>query len=148
MNVERVKNLAYRISKAIYSGMKISKSLFLKCVFFLSFIVSNAGLFASEVIIRKDDPVKTIPPQPNRVETELPVTAYEDGVDLFIYFEYPVGNATITIEDENQQIVYQCVVDTYTSDTAIIPIEYWDAGLYTIHISYGTTNLIGEFNVL
>ncbi len=135
------------MSKTIYSGMKISKSFFLKCFLILSFIVSNAGLFASEVIIRKDDPKDPIPPQPNRVETEIPVTGYEDGVDLFIYFEYPVGNATITIEDENQQVVYQCVVDTYTSDTAIIPIEYWDAGFYTVHISYGTTNLNGEFSV-
>jgi Flp pilus assembly secretin CpaC len=76
-----------------------------------------------------------------------PVSASEDNSELAVYFEEAVGDATITVYDASNQVVYQEVIDTDSQSAAIIDISAWSSGDYTLTISYGTTNLIGEFTI-
>ena len=110
-------------------------------------MLSVTNLFAEDITIRKTDPKDPIPPQPESFSQLIPVTATEDNSELAVYFEEAVGDATITVYDASNQVVYQDVIDTDSQSAAIIDISTWSSGVYTITISYGTTNLIGEFTI-
>ena len=126
--------------------MKISN--FLKRSLFIAFsIISATNVFSSEIIVRKDDPTPPDPWRPNSMTMMYPVTATEDNSELAVYFEEAVGDATITVYDASNQVVYQDVIDTDSQSAAIIDISAWTSGDYTLTISYGTTNLIGEFTI-
>ena len=75
----------------------------------------------------------------------LPVSATIDETELAVYFDSPVGIATITVYDEWDNVVAVEVLDTDTSLSISIPSSEWEAGNYTISISYGTTHLTGDF---
>jgi len=122
--------------------MKHSK--FLVIIFALLLNLPLQAFASDDIDLTKIPPP---PPTPNTFSYDIPVTASIDETQITVFFESVVGNATITIEDENHQIVYQCTIDTSTDNTAFIPVEYLDAGNYSILISYETTNLIGEFDV-
>lgn len=125
--------------------MKISRSLLSKICFITGFIFAAQFLFATDVIIRKDD--QSPPPQPGpfSLETPISVTAAIDNDQLSVYFEWSVGNATLTVYDSTNQIVHQETVDTDSTLDVFIDTNTWDNGNYTIKISYGTTHLTGEF---
>lgn len=127
--------------------MKISKKSILKAGLLLLFLLVHSGLFAGEIVIVKDNTVGPIQPHPQSAEY-YPVSAYEDGIDLSVFFDWAVGDATITIQDANGVTVYQAVINTNVQTTVVIPIDNWNSGEYTIRISYGTTRLIGEFEVI
>lgn len=127
--------------------MKISKTSFLKGSLLLLFLLVHSGVFAGEVVIRNDETKDPIQPHPTSVEY-YPVSAYEDGIDLSVFFEWAVGDATINIKDASGVTVYQAVINTNVQTTVVIPIDTWNSGEYTIRISYGTTRLIGEFEVI
>jgi len=123
-------------------------SNFLKqSLFICILIISSANVFSTEIIIRKDNPIPLDPPRPNRMTMIYNVTATEDNSELAVYFEEAVGDATITVYDASSQVVYQDVIDTDSQSAAIIDISAWSSGNYTLTISYGTTNLIGEFTI-
>ncbi len=125
--------------------MKISN--FIKQSLFIAFsVLSVSNLFAGEITIRKDDD-PTPPIGTNSVTLTYPVTATEDNSELAVYFEEAVGDATITVYDASNQVVYQDVIDTDSQSAAIIDISTWTSGDYTLTISFGTTNLIGEFTI-
>ena len=125
-----------------YINLLISKTGLITCLFFISL----SG-FATDIIIKKDDPV----PPPDRVPLtmiqELPVTASIDEVNLAIYFEESVGDAIITVYDADNNVVYQETVDTDSSLEAEISSSGWSSGSYYVTISYGTTKLIGDFEM-
>ena len=126
--------------------MKISN--FIKQSLFIAFsVLSVTNLFAGDITIKKGDypkpPIGTL----SITFSEIPVTATEDNSELAVYFEEAVGDATITVYDANNQVVYQDVIDTDSQSAAIIDISAWSSGDYTLTISYGTTNLIGEFTI-
>jgi len=130
--------------------MRISKSMLSKICIVAGFMLCTQFSFAAtEIIIRKDD--QSPPPQlmPNRIitETDIPVTATVDNSNLAVYFEWAVGEATITVYDENRNVVYQGVANTDCDPDAFIPSDYWSAGNYAITIQYGITNLKGDFTV-
>lgn len=127
--------------------MKISN--FIKRSLFIVFpVLSMANLYAGDITIRRDDEPTTPPTPPvNRVEIVIPVTATEDNEELAVYFEEAVGDATITVYNASNQVVYQDVIDTDSQSAAIIDISTWSSGDYTLTINYGTTNLIGEFTI-
>ena len=130
--------------------MRISKSMLSRICIVVGFILCTQFSFAAtEIIIRKDDQSPPPQPMPNRIitETDIPVTATVDNSNLAVYFEWAVGEATITVYDENHSVVYQGVADTDSDLTIFIPSDYWSAGDYSIKISYGTTHLIGDFIV-
>lgn len=103
--------------------------------------------FATDIIIRKDD--QSPQPMPNRssVDSDIALTATVDNSNLAVYFDWAVGEATIIVYDENQNVVYQTVADTDSILDFFIPSDYWSTGDYTITISYGTINLIGDFQL-
>ncbi len=80
-------------------------------------------------------------------ESVYPVSADIINGELGIFFDYPVGTAYLTVTDVNGNIVAFETVDTYTASELYIPIEDLVSGHYTLRVSYGTTKLIGEFQL-
>jgi hypothetical protein len=127
--------------------MKISKLWIYKFCLIAGLIFTVQGLFATDITIRKDDPVPPPQPIPNSVTQEIPVSATIDNTQLVIYFEESVGDATITVYDANNQMVTQETVDTDSISEVYISSGSWNSGSYYVTISYGTTNLIGDFEI-
>ena len=100
---------------------------------------------ASEIPLTKDEP---IPPGPvPRSVTYFSASASISETDLAVYFDWAVGNATITVYDENNNVIDQEVVNTNSTTEVYIDNTSWSSGDYTLTISYGTTNLIGYFQI-
>jgi len=76
-----------------------------------------------------------------------PVSATVSETELAVYFDWSVGDANITVYDSSNNVVYQDVVDTDSTSEVYVPVTSWASGDYTITISYGTTNLIGYFQI-
>ena len=110
-------------------------------------LIFATSLSYGEVLLRKDTQPPPPGPAPLSIEAEFYVTASEDNSELAVYFEEAVGDATITVYDASNQVVYQEVIDTDSQSAAFIDISAWSSGDYTLTISYGTTNLIGEFTI-
>lgn len=120
----------------------IKRSLFIGISFF-----AVSGIYAGDIVL-KDKGTPPLPdPGTNRLVTEFPVTATEDNSDLAVYFEEALGDATITVYNVSEQVVYQTVINSNSQSAATIDISAWSSGDYTITINYGTTNLIGEFTI-
>lgn len=77
----------------------------------------------------------------------LPVSASIDETQLSVYFELSVGDATITVYDESDQVIYQETVDTDSTPTVFISSSNWSAGNYSLTITYNTTRLRGDFQM-
>lgn len=117
-----------------------------RSLFIVFFVLSILNVFAGDIVVIP--PGNPIPPQPGLDSFNMyPVTATEDNEELAVYFEEAVGDATITVYNASNQVVYQDVIDTDSQSAAIIDISTWSSGDYTLTISYGTTNLIGEFTI-
>ena len=128
----------------------------LLCVF------SNQFVFA-DIILRKDntDPAS----QPNNVVSAskslsmlsktslssanslITVSADLSGSDLIVDFSTTVGTAVVSVVDQNGNVVYQTVVDTFSTPEVVIPVDGLSSGNYSLKISYGSTNLIGDFQL-
>jgi len=88
------------------------------------------------------------PPQPGPGPCGLifiPVSATINDSELAIYFETSIGEATITVTDNTNQVVYQETVDTDLTSELQIPVDQWTSGNYNLTITYGTITLVGEF---
>ena len=129
--------------------MRISKSMLSKTCVITGLLLVSQFSFATDIIIRKDDQSPPPQPMPNRifVNTDLTLTATVDNSNLVVYFDWAVGEATIIVYDENQNVVYRTVADTDSILDLFIPLDCWSTGDYTITISYGTINLIGDFQL-
>jgi len=129
--------------------MRISKSMLSKTCVITGLLLVSQFSFATDIIIRKDDQSPPPQPMPNRifVNTDIALTATVDNSNLAVYFDWAVGEATIIVYDENQNVVYRTVADTDSILDLFIPLDCWSTGDYTITISYGTINLIGDFQL-
>ena len=111
-------------------------------------VLSVQTVFAVDVPIRKDDPSGgTIGNTYSKSTSILPVSVSLDDTTLGIFFSKSVGIAHITIEDENGNVVYQDVVNTKSLLESNIETGGFDSGNYTLKVSYGTTTLIGGFQL-
>jgi len=108
------------------------------------FILASQSLFATNIIIRKDDPVPPPGPMP-LMEEVFPVSATVDSNTLAVYFDTEVGDATIRVLDSNNQVVYQEVLNTGSTTECYISVANWSGGGYKLKIAYGSTRLIGDF---
>ena len=117
-------------------------------------VFSNQVVFA-EIVIRKDDDSGL---KPNIISTQsktyslslktvIPVSADVVGTDLIVDFSTTVGTAFVSIVDKNGIVVYQTTVDTFSTPEVIIPVDGFSSGKYSVKISYGSTKLIGDFNL-
>lgn len=115
-------------------------------VFSFLFVLLASSVFASTTGISLfKDPIH---PGPKPLSLNLiPVSATISETTLSVYFDSPVGNATITVYDANDNVVSQETVDTYSTSEVFIATDTWASGNYTIKITYGTTTLSSVFLV-
>ena len=134
--------------------MKKINFRFLGLLVLLLSVFSNQVVFA-DIIIRKDDGTGL---QPNNVLSKskamslsstafIAVTADVVGTDLIVDFGTSVGTALVSVVDQNGNVVSQTSVDTFSTSEVIIPVDGLSTGKYSVKISYGSTKLIGDFNL-
>ena len=103
---------------------------------------------AKDVPIKSEDPNDwNIPTNVTRAPVRIALEVTQNDADVTLNFLYPVGTAQVSIENENGDVVYQDAVDTYSTLDASIDTQNLDGGVYTLKISYGSTNLAGEFEL-
>ena len=116
-----------------------------------------AGLMLSAQFSFAVDPIPVpIPPdgspppppgQPDRMTIEPSASATISETELAVYFEYLVGDATITVYDAYNNVVYQETVDTDSTFATSIQVSSWIAGDYMVTVTYGTTTQRGYFSL-
>ena len=117
-------------------------------------VFSNQVVFA-DILIRKDDPAPGGVPNIRTAvkafslstSSVIPVTADISGSDLIVDFTTIVGTAYVSVVDQSGNVVYQTVVDTYSTSEVVIPVAGLSSGSYSLKISYGSTKLIGNFQM-
>ncbi len=131
---------------------------------FILFLCVFANQFVwGDILIRKD-PDPTQPNQPNNVTSMssmtrikassstsssnfIPVTADVVGSELIVDFTTIVGTAYVSVVDNSGNVVYQTVVDTFSTSEVAIPVDGMGSGKYSLKISYDSTRLIGDFRL-
>ena len=134
--------------------MKKINFRFLALFVLLLSVFSNQVVFA-DIIIRKDDQGPgTSPTVQSKLKTFslsstsfIAVTAEIVGTDLIVDFGTSVGTALVSVVDKSGNVVYQTSVDTFSTSEVIIPVDGLSSGIYSVKISYGSTKLIGNFNL-
>jgi hypothetical protein len=97
----------------------------------------------SPVVVTQEPPP---PPAPQPCRSNfIPISVTINDAELSIYFELSIGDATITVTDATNQVVYQEGVDTNSSSELKIPVDQWTSGNYKLTITYGAIALVGEF---
>jgi hypothetical protein len=139
----------------------------MKKIKFSGFAVLFLFVFANQfvwgdILIRKDDP--NPPTQPNNVTSMssmtrikassstsssnfIPITADVVGSELIVDFTTTIGTAYVSVVDDGGNVVYQTVVDTFSTSEVAIPVDGMGSGKYSLKISYGSTRLIGDFRL-
>ena len=126
--------------------MKISKSWIFRICFIAGLILSAQFSFATEpVLLPQDNKPPDPPSQPNGLTMEPSASATISDLDLTVYFDYSVGDATITVYDASNNVVVQEIVDS-TSSTSI-SVSNWATGDYMITVTYGSTTQRGYFSI-
>ena len=131
--------------------MKKIQSVLFSILFTSVFFLPLQSVFAVDVPLSKGDPATSQFPGTSMltrsVLTIIPVSVSLNGTELGIYFSRSVGVAQITIEDVTGAIVYQEVIDTNSTLQTVIETGGFDSGNYTLRITYGTTKLVGTFQL-
>ena len=104
-------------------------------------------ILAGDVPLKADDGLSTFDPHAPKAPVSIALDVTQNETDVTLSFLYPVGDALITVENENGEVVYQETVDTFTTLDAYIDTQNFDGGVYTLKISYGSTDLVGEFEL-
>jgi len=81
------------------------------------------------------------------VFTVIPVSASLDDTELGIFFNKSVGVTQVTIVDETGNVVYQEVIDGNSTTETYIEVGGFDSGNYSLQITYGSTKLVGTFQL-
>lgn len=137
--------------------MKVSKSLIFRICMLAVFLVSVQLGFAGNSTTVPIPPDTSVPPPiggPSRptlidettpLEVDSAASATISDVELAVYFDHSVGDATITVYDSYDNVVYEEVVDTETVFDAYVPVDGWAADEYMITVTYGITTQRGHF---
>lgn len=135
------------------------KIIFMKKIKFSGFAVLFLFVLASQfvkgdIIIRKDETgTGTLGPAKAQTFTSIsstiniPVTADIVGSELIVDFTTTVGTAYVSVVDNSGNVVYQTVVDAFSTSEVAIPVDGMRSGKYSLKISYGSTRLIGDFRL-
>lgn len=128
--------------------MKKINSLLFSIFMLLVCLLSIQNVFAVDVPLKKGDPGGIGGTSiMSRSISVIPVSVSLINPQLVIYFNNSIGIAHITIVDQNDSIVYQDVIDTYSSIESVIETSGWDSGNYKVKIVYGSTKLVGTFQL-
>ena len=112
----------------------------------LLFTLPLQSISARDVPIKSEDPSDYNIPD-NNAPVRIALNVTQNETDVTLNFLYPVDAAQVTVENENGEVVYMETVDTFTTLDALIDTQNFDGGVYTLKISYGSTNLVGEFEL-
>lgn len=139
-------NFEYKINQKNQlpnSNIIIMKKLvpFIVLLFLSAFTVTNAR----NISIEKNTPSTGSTRQ--RAPMLIPVTVDLSTTELYLNFTNTVGMATITVTNSNGTIVQQDLLDTDASNELNIPLDGYEAGVYTFTISYGSVTLTGNFEL-
>lgn len=115
-------------------------------LFSLLIVLLTSSIYASSTEINLTKIPDSKEPRPLSL-TFIPVIATINETTLSVYFDLPVGNATITVYDANDNVVAFETVDTSSTSEIFIATEAWASGNYIIKVDYGTTTLSGIFLV-
>jgi hypothetical protein len=126
---------------------KLNLRLFSILVLLLCFLPVQTILAGEDVPLKADDGLSTFDPHSPRAPVRIALEVTQNETDITLDFLYPVGAAQVTVTNENGDVVYQEAVDTYTTLDTYVDTQSLDGGVYTLKISYGSTNLIGEFEL-
>lgn len=120
----------------------MKKLLVLSCLFVL-LIVNAVAIETVPLVIENPKPKD---PQPLSI-TYNSASSTIDETELGIYFDWYVGYATISVYDSADNLVDVEVVDTDTTTEVFIPTTSYNSGEYKLKVSYGSTNLVGYFEI-
>ncbi len=128
--------------------MKKLNSLFFIIAMMLLSSIPFQTASAGYVLLKKDNMNPgSEPDYTQKAPVRIALDVTQNDADVTLNFLYPVGAAQVTVENENGEVVYQEAVDTFTTLDALIDTQNFDGGVYTLKISYGSTNLVGEFEL-
>lgn len=102
------------------------------------------NILAGDVPLKDDNKDQEVA---RRAPVRIALDVAQNETDVTLNFLYPVDAAQVTVENENGEVVYMETVDTFTTLDAAIDTQNFDGGVYTLKISYGSTDLIGEFEL-
>jgi len=81
------------------------------------------------------------------VSAAIPISVSLDDTELGIFFNKSGGDAQVTIVDETGNVVYQEVIDSNSTTETYIEVGGFDSGNYSLQITYGSTKLVGTFQL-
>ena len=126
---------------------KINFPLF-SILMLLLFALPFQSISARDVPIKSEDPSDyNIPTNGTRAPVSIALNVTQNETDVTLNFLYPVDAAQVKVENESGEVVYMETVDTFTTLDAAIDTQNFDGGVYTLKISYGSTDLVGEFEL-
>ncbi|HET7733158.1 MAG TPA: DUF3244 domain-containing protein [Paludibacter sp.] len=82
-----------------------------------------------------------------QIESISPVTYDIIGSNLAVCFNSKIGTATVSVEDQYGNVVYQSVVNTNTQSVLYIPVQGLEIGSYVLKVTSSSTNFIGAFQL-
>jgi len=111
--------------------------------------------FSVQTVFAVDVPLKngetgagTMPSMLSRSKSTItPVAVSLDDTELGIFFNKSGGDAQVTIVDETGNVVYQEVIDSNSTTETYIEVGGFDSGNYSLQITYGSTKLLGTFQL-
>jgi hypothetical protein len=130
--------------------MKQINSSFSSVLMLVVCLFSIQSILAVDVPLKKGDPgdgTYVMTRAMSRSISLIQVSATLNAPELAIDFTNSVGIANVIIEDQYGMIVYQASIDTNSTLETIIETGEWNNGNYSLHVSYGSTNLVGTFQL-
>lgn len=110
-------------------------------------VLSVQSIIANDVPLKADRDKAINPPRPSRAPRQVAVRVSLNDYEMSVNFNATVGVAQIYVEDVNGGIVYQDAIDTNANSQYIFDTYGWDAGVYTLRITYGSIALKGYFEL-
>ena len=130
-------------------SIKISRSLIFKLCLIAGLMLSAQFSFASDpepILIPPDGTADDGKVKPAGLVAVSASATISDS-ELSVYFEYSVGDATITVYDAFNNVVCQETVDTNATSATSISVSNWSSGDYKITVTYGNTTQRGYFSI-
>lgn len=76
----------------------------------------------------------------------IPITASHDAENLYLSSSISIGDATILVKDEQDNVVYEANASMPSNEEIVLPLNI-EKGRYTLEIAYGSICLSGDFEI-
>lgn len=81
----------------------------------------------------------------NNGDKSMPIGVSLNSNEILLTFSTAAGNVVIAITDINNQTVYYNTIDVTTAPTVFSGIYIYNSGTYTITLTIGGTDYVGNF---